>query len=431
MKTLTIVMLVIFGSVMTASAQGIAINDPLPHQDLVLDHIDGKQYKLSDFKRKNGLLIVFAANECVAIERWYDRLIKANDLAEANGINVIWVNSNETQRIEGETMEEMRVFAKENKLKYDYLMEREFVLANAFDAQVTPTCYLFDKDLKLKFMGMPDDNMFDVAEVTETYLADALNAYIKGDEIRTKVAHGRGCRIPRPDDGPGGAYIVDIETKDGITLKGTYFNPGVPGPAAILFHQCDGNGRRPWNYVAEELAQRGVHVLTYDYRGHGASEGSNPDWSGMENAAKRWRGVWKEDMITALDFLSSQEGVNTDDMVVAGASCGVFMASEMARTFPERIKAAALLSGPADDLHMKFYKKSDIPILTGVSSEDWSVDKMKEIVIASNNSQSEYVLYKEAGHGTDMFKNSDTLEPKIISWFEKYLITENEENASN
>src|SRR6266851_715363 len=32
---------------------------------------------------------------------------------------------------------------------------------------------------------------------------------------------------------------VDIKASDGVTLKGTYFSPGRPGPAMLLLHQCN------------------------------------------------------------------------------------------------------------------------------------------------------------------------------------------------
>ncbi|OEK01327.1 hypothetical protein BFP97_07270 [Roseivirga sp. 4D4] len=175
----------------------IEIGDPLPMTDLELVHANGEKSELGSLKGEKGILIVFAANECVAVKYWYDRLIETGNKAEQNGIKVLWVNSNKTQREAGESLEEMAQFAREKKLPFDYVIEDNFQLADHFDARVTPTSYLFDQDFKLVYKGIVDNNMTNSDAATEHYLDDAISATVKGGKVPVPVKLGRGCRIPR------------------------------------------------------------------------------------------------------------------------------------------------------------------------------------------------------------------------------------------
>lgn len=194
---LTLSILLLFLLTTVTLAQEPKIGDPLPHKNLELTHINGNTYELGELKGENGLLVVFSANKCVAVERWFDRLIAANNVAESKDINVVWINSNQTQRNDGESLDDMRVFAEERNVTYDYLQEDSFLLADALNAQVTPTAFLYDENLKLVYMGVVDDNMMDPSSVKEKYLNDAILQLANGMTIQTPVKMGRGCRIPR------------------------------------------------------------------------------------------------------------------------------------------------------------------------------------------------------------------------------------------
>ena len=65
---------------------------------------------------------------------------------------------------------------------------------------------------------------------------------------------------------------VTLTASDGLTLKGTYFPAGKPGPALMLLHQCN-QDRASWVSFAAKAAARGYHVMTVDYRGYGESGG--------------------------------------------------------------------------------------------------------------------------------------------------------------
>lgn len=81
---------------------------------------------------------------------------------------------------------------------------------------------------------------------------------------------------------------VKIETVDGVELKGTYWpgNKGKKSPVAILLHKLGGRSNEDgWKELADDLQKAGFAVLTFDFRGHGASTGVNPMtfWSFSHN----------------------------------------------------------------------------------------------------------------------------------------------------
>jgi dipeptidyl aminopeptidase/acylaminoacyl peptidase len=99
----------------------------------------------------------------------------------------------------------------------------------------------------------------------------------------------------------------DIVASDGAKLRATYYSPGKPGPGILLLHQCNMN-RKSWSALAEALAQRGVHVLTFDYRGYGETPGGGPE------------GYLASDIDLAFETLKSKSGVNGKLLAAGGAS---------------------------------------------------------------------------------------------------------------
>src|ERR1700685_1069193 len=107
---------------------------------------------------------------------------------------------------------------------------------------------------------------------------------------------------------------VDIQAPDGVSLKGTYFSAGRPGPAMLLLHQCNMD-RHAWDGLAEDLAGNGFNVLTIDYRGFGESGGSkstDPD----TRAANRQK--WPGDVDAAYAYLTGQKGVDQSRVGAGG-----------------------------------------------------------------------------------------------------------------
>jgi hypothetical protein len=126
------------------------------------------------------------------------RIKEYSDYCLANGIGCALINSNEAQRSEDDSFDEMqKYFAKQN-LKCIYTVDEKSQLANAFGATRTPQCFLFNSK-GLVYKGAIDDNVKDPAAVKAPYLKDALASLLKNETPKMQETKSIGCTIKRLD----------------------------------------------------------------------------------------------------------------------------------------------------------------------------------------------------------------------------------------
>jgi len=211
---------------------------------------------------------------------------------------------------------------------------------------------------------------------------------------------------------------VDIQAPDGVSLKGTYFSAGRPGPAMLLLHQCNMD-RHAWDGLAQDLASNGFQVLTIDYRGFGESGGSKSTDPGERAAARQ---KWPADVDAAFAYLTKQKGVDQSRIAVGGASCGVTQSSDLAARHHE-IRALLLLSGMASDAAKAYLaSNASLPVFGAASEGDAGAAKgIQEAVAASKDSKSVVKIYAGTEHGVPMFAKNPDLEPMIVAWLKAQL----------
>jgi dienelactone hydrolase len=224
------------------------------------------------------------------------------------------------------------------------------------------------------------------------------------------LASGLSAEVQKAD--------VDIQAPDGVSLKGTYFSAGRPGPAMLLLHQCNMD-RHAWDGLAADLAGNGFNVLTVDYRGFGESGGSkstDPD----TRAAVRQK--WPVDVDAAFAYLTKQKGVDQSRLAVGGASCGVTQSSDLAARHHE-IRALLLLSGVASDAAKAYITGNrSLPVFGAASEGDTNAAKgIQEAVAASKDPKSVVKIYSGTEHGVPMFAKNPDLEPMIVAWLKAQL----------
>ncbi len=111
-------------------------------------------------------------------------------------------------------------------------------------------------------------------------------------------------------------------------------------------------------------------MLTLAFRGFGDSGGEEfPNVSSLAEAMEISRNDWMGNVEAGYQFFLSQEGVDGGRIGAGGASCGMFVAAEFARTHRE-VETIVLLSGPVNDTQMDYFRDaSSVPIF-GAASED-------------------------------------------------------------
>ena len=213
---------------------------------------------------------------------------------------------------------------------------------------------------------------------------------------------------------------VDIKASDGITLKGTYFSPGRPGPAMLLLHQCNMD-RHAWDGLAKDLSDAGFHVLAIDFRGYGESGGEH--FTDMAQRRPVMEQKWPGDVDTAFAYLLAQKGVDKLRVAAGGASCGVTQSSNLAIRHHD-ITALILLSGTASEAAKAYLAATPAVAVFGAASEgDAGAAKgINEAAGASKNPRSTLKIYPGSEHGVPMFAKNPDLEPMIVSWMKAQLM---------
>jgi hypothetical protein len=124
------------------------------------------------------------------------RIKEYSDYCLANDIGCALINSNEGQRAEEDSFDEMIKYFGVQKLQCTYAVDEKSQLANAFGATRTPQCFLFNAK-GLVYKGAIDDNVKDAAAVKAPYLKDALTSLVKNEIPKMQETKSIGCTIKR------------------------------------------------------------------------------------------------------------------------------------------------------------------------------------------------------------------------------------------
>lgn len=179
-----------------AEINELPINSSLPKSDYLMKDVSGKQVSLNELRTNKGLLVIFSCNTCPYVIKSQDRIKSITDFCLSNGIGCAIINSNEAQRNEEDSFEEMIKYSTNQKLKCAYLIDEKSQLADAFGAAKTPHCFLFNSKT-LIYKGAIDDNIKDPSAVKAFYLKDALTSLLKNERPQMQETKSIGCSIKR------------------------------------------------------------------------------------------------------------------------------------------------------------------------------------------------------------------------------------------
>ncbi|EDP71711.1 thiol-disulfide isomerase or thioredoxin [Flavobacteriales bacterium ALC-1] len=198
LKLLTVVVCVFALSAFTVKtdSEGYKVGDIAT--DFSLENIDGKKVSLSDFSDAKGFIVTFTCNTCPYAVAYEDRVEALNKKYADKGYPVIAIMPNNTDVKPGDNMEAMKARAKAKGFTFPYLMDEGQKIYPQYGATKTPHIYILKKTKKgnvVKYIGAIDDNYKDAEAVTEKYVENAVDALLKGKEIKVKETRAIGCSI--------------------------------------------------------------------------------------------------------------------------------------------------------------------------------------------------------------------------------------------
>ena len=219
---------------------------------------------------------------------------------------------------------------------------------------------------------------------------------------------------------PVTAQAISLKTKDDKTIFGKYYKADANATgsnsnvAVILLHMLD-KDHSSWDKFAVQLYLENYSVISIDLRGHGESAKSTGSWQDFTE---------KDFNNMILDVKEAKEfGLHEKKtkFVIIGASIGANTALNYA-TEDNEILGVVLLSPGLDYRGVKTDTSAlnygQRPILLVASEEDtYSANSVKELNTKLFGKK-KLVMFKNAGHGTDMFESTE-LDKEIIAWLKE------------
>ncbi|HEY3250939.1 MAG TPA: thioredoxin family protein [Ignavibacteria bacterium] len=160
-----------------------------------LPGVDGKNYKLEDYKDKKVLCIIFMCNHCpyvIAVQQRINQI--ARDYSNKS-FALVGINPNDPEAYPEDSFENMKLRAKEQGFAFPYLWDQTQETAKAYDAVCTPDIYLFDENRILHYRGRIDDSWKDESKVTRRELRMAIDCLLEGKDIDFETVPPMGCSI--------------------------------------------------------------------------------------------------------------------------------------------------------------------------------------------------------------------------------------------
>ncbi|MCP4807842.1 MAG: alpha/beta fold hydrolase [Proteobacteria bacterium] len=207
------------------------------------------------------------------------------------------------------------------------------------------------------------------------------------------------------------AGVVELETRDEVTLVADYYPLDVEGgPAVVLLHMTPAGGwnRTDWpSEFIEALNTGGMTVLNVDRRGSGDSEGRGAD------AFQGEKGRYD---VEAAAVRLRDDGYG--DLIIIGASNGTtslldYSAWAASESLPVPKAAVFMTGGPYTETQTEMSELPTMPVQFTYSTaeRDWSEDQR-----ALDPGTWLFSEYADGDHGTKMFEAEPTVTQDITGF---------------
>lgn len=224
---------------------------------------------------------------------------------------------------------------------------------------------------------------------------------------------------------------VIFKTQDDIAIVGDYYKRAKSrreGNGGVLLLHMMPEVRGSWRSLARLLVDNNFNVLAIDLRGHGESS-FGP--GGYKNFKDKDHQKSILDVEAGVSFLKS---LDMEKIIIGGASIGANLALWYGAEHPEIKKIFCLSPGlnyrgikPLDFI-FKFNSFQKILLVSSFDdvgknnqgNTDEAIEIFNSLPLGLNK---KIILYKKAGHGTNMFYKNQNNEPdlikEIIEWIKK------------
>jgi dienelactone hydrolase len=231
--------------------------------------------------------------------------------------------------------------------------------------------------------------------------------------------------------GVGSEKLISFQTKDGWTIRGKLRLPdlaaaGKKSPAVVMVHGAR-HDQQTYDELSRELAKQGIASLRFDWRGKGLSIAPGKGIQGIDLPEDESKQT-PLDVKAAINALAAESSVDSNRIGMISATAGNGYALDAAGG-DSRIQTMVLLTVASDPegAGKQFLTTSGKPVFAVASTEDVNynrgslADVTRRAYQLSSSRESEFLLYDDAGRGSEMFKSKPELPRMVLRWFVEKL----------
>ena len=208
-----------------ADPKPLEIGKPAPNFEL--PGVDGKTYRLADFRDAKVLVVVFTCNHCPTAQAYDDRIIQLDRDFKNRGVALVAISPNDPNAVRldelgytefSDSFDEMKLRAKDRDYKFSYLYDGENQkVSREFGVLATPHVFIFDQSRKLRYQGRIDNS--DIHEVTSHEARDAIEALLAGKPVPVETTKVFGCSTKWADKQSTAAASLKKWDSEPVTLE--------------------------------------------------------------------------------------------------------------------------------------------------------------------------------------------------------------------
>lgn len=164
--------------------------------DFEVPGVDDEVHHLARYLEKYQVVaVIFIGNNCPYVQPYLGRLKQLQTEFASEGVTLIGINANDGTKDRVESLERMKVFARENGLNFPYLRDVAQDVARSFGADKTPEAFVLDHQGILRYRGLIDDSPADAAAVQVPYLRQAIGQLLEGQPVTITSTDPVGSEI--------------------------------------------------------------------------------------------------------------------------------------------------------------------------------------------------------------------------------------------
>jgi peroxiredoxin len=154
---------------------------------------DGRRHSLASIQAP-VVVLLFMSNRCPGVKAYDARLRRLMDRYGPDDVAFVGINPIDEGLYPGERLREMARALEDRDLRLLYLKDAGQTVARDYGAVCTPEVVVLDAGRRLRYRGRIDDSMVERG-VRKHYLADAIEAILKGKALRVAETMPLGCSI--------------------------------------------------------------------------------------------------------------------------------------------------------------------------------------------------------------------------------------------